>query len=70
MVDDTISKIGRGVDQLEADKTNSVPTSNLSRFSSGPKTLSERGRNSSPLFSGREARKGTETKGGFNRHPG
>ncbi len=41
MSNDTISKIGRGIDQLEQDKSNGVPSSNLARFAKGPKTPSE-----------------------------
>ena len=41
MSDDTISKIGRGIDQLEQEKSEGVPRSNLARFAKGPKTPSE-----------------------------
>lgn len=40
MSDDSISKIGRGIDQIDADKSNGVPSSDLARFAKGPKNLS------------------------------
>lgn len=37
----TITMIGRGLDQLEQEKSEGAPPSNLARFAQGPKTPSE-----------------------------